>query len=72
VYHEAGIDEIWFIDDEEWKIVIDRREGKKYYTDTTTSGKLRSEVMQGFFVHVEWFWEEILPNPFLCLQEILK
>ena len=72
VYHEAGVDEIWFIDDEERKIVVDRREGKKYTTETTTSGKLDSVVMQGFFVHAEWFWQEILPNPFLCLQEILN
>ncbi len=72
VYHEAGIDEIWFIDDEERKIVVDRREGKKYTTDTTTSGKLDSEVMHGFFVQPEWFWQDILPNPFFCLQEIFR
>ncbi len=28
--------------------------------------------MPGFFVQAEWLWEEILPDPFLCLQEILK
>ncbi len=72
VYHDAGIDEIWFIDDEERKIVVDRREGKEYSTGVTTSGELDSEVMHGFFVRAEWFWQEILPDPFLCLQEILK
>ncbi len=74
VYHEAGIDEIWFIDDEKREIVVDRREreGKGYSTVVTTSGKLESEVMHGFFVHAEWLWQEILPNTFLCLQEILK
>lgn len=71
VYHEAGIDEIWFIDDEERKIVVDRREGKKYSTEIKTSGKLDSVVMQGFSVQAEWFWQEILPNPFSCLQEIV-
>jgi len=32
VYHEARIDEIWFVDDEEQEIVIDRKEGKEYST----------------------------------------
>lgn len=72
VYHEAEIDEMWFIADEEREIAVDRREGKKYNTKTITSGKVGSEVVPGFFVQAEWFWEEILPDPFLCLQEILK
>ncbi|MCW3135000.1 MAG: Uma2 family endonuclease [Methanophagales archaeon] len=73
VYHEAGIDEIWFIDAEEQVITADRRrsEEKRYATTTTTSGRLESDAMQGFFVQAEWLWQEILPDPFLCLQEIL-
>ncbi len=72
VYHDAGIDEIWFIDEEEREIVVDRKEGKRYSSEAITSGKLESEVMRGFFVQAEWFWQDILPNPFFCLQEILK
>jgi len=72
VYHEAGIDEIWFVDDEEQEIVVDRRHGEKYSTNTITSGKVKSEVMPGFFVQAEWFREEILPNSLSCLQKILK
>ncbi len=72
VYHDAGIDEIWFIDDEGREIVVDRREGKKYLTEKITSGKVVSKAMRGFFVHAEWLWKEILPDSFLCLQEILE
>ncbi len=72
VYQEAGIDEIWFIDGEEQKIVADRKSGEEYSTATITSGKVKSEVVQGFFVQADWFFEEILPNPLLCLQQILK
>ncbi len=72
VYHDAGIDEIWFIDAEEREIVVDRSEVKNYTTEVINSGKVRSDVMQGFFVLAEWFWQDILPDPFSCLHQILK
>ena len=72
VYQDAGIDEIWFVDDEEREIVVARKEGKRYSTATITSGKVEAEVMQGFFVEAEWLWQEILPDPFLCLQAIVN
>ncbi len=74
VYHEAGIGEIWFVDPEEQVITADRRrrEEKGYITTTATSGRVKSEAMQSFFVQAEWLWREILPDPFLCLQEILS
>ena len=68
VYHEAEIDEIWFIDDEEREIVIDRRKGKEYTTATINSGKVVSETLPGFFVQAEWLGEEIMLDPILCLQ----
>lgn len=70
VYHEAEIDEIWFVDAEEREIVVDRGEGREYSTATISSGKVNSEAMPGFFVQAEWLWE--VPDPFLCLQEILE
>lgn len=70
VYKEAGIEEIWFIDEEEQKIIVDRKHEGCYTTDTITSGKVKSEVIKGFFVQAEWLWK--VPNPFLCLQQILK
>lgn len=71
VYHEAEIDEIWFIDDEEREIVVDRRKGKEYTTEIINSGKVVSETQPGFFVQAEWLWEEIMPDPILCLQQVL-
>lgn len=72
VYQEAGIGEIWFIDDEERKILIDRKSEGSYITETISSGKIESQVILGFFVIADWFWKESLPNPSLCLQKILS
>lgn len=71
-YQEAGIEEIWFIDDEERKLLIDRKRDSSYTTETITSGKAVSWIISGFFVEAEWFWKEKPPNPSLCLQKILE
>ncbi len=56
----------------EWTRDYDLREKRQVYqeaytTKTTTSGRLESNAMQGFFVQAEWLWQEILPDPFFCL-----
>jgi len=72
-YHSAGVEELWFVDDEARNIVVDRRRRDgKYRTSTVRAGKVESEVMQGFFVLAEWLWAEVLPEPFACLRKILR
>jgi hypothetical protein len=59
------------IDDEERENVVGRRRGKKSTTETIKTGKVVSETLSGFFVQAEWLWDEIMPYPILCLQEVL-
>ena len=39
-YQEAEVNEIWFIDEEEQKVMVERKEGKRYITETITLGKV--------------------------------
>jgi len=72
VYREAGIPEVWFIDEERRRIEADRKTDKGYRNEVITSGRVESEEISGFFIEAEWLWEKALPSPLSCLQEILK
>ena len=72
IYQEAGIEEIWFVDDEERRILIDRKCEDGYTTETVVLGRAKSQVIPGFFVEAEWLWKEKLPEPSFCLREILE
>jgi Uma2 family endonuclease len=71
-YHEAGVEEIWFVDTEYQEVIVDRKRGKKYVEEIVTAGRATSTTLQGFWVDVAWLWAEPLPNRMACLQEILK
>jgi Uma2 family endonuclease len=70
-YHKAGVREIWLIDPDEQRVIVDRRHGKRYATRTLKKGRLTSTVLRGFWLDVSWLWAEPLPNVLTCLREIL-
>jgi Uma2 family endonuclease len=71
-YQQAGVSEIWFVDDEQKRLIIDRRQrGGVYREEVKTKGKVTSRVLSGFWLDVAWLWQDPLPNSFQCLQEIL-
>ena len=69
-YEQAGVKEYWLIDP-------DRKQGEFYrrgndgifrLVSVGEEGIFRSEVLEGFWLKVEWLWEEPLPS----LMSVLK
>jgi Uma2 family endonuclease len=71
VYEEAGVPEIWLVDFERKVVMVVRRVGRRYRSEAKSGGILRSQVMKGFWLRVEWLWQKELPDPTECLQVIL-
>ena len=70
-YREAGIPEIWYVDDRDQVLHVDRRVGGTYQTDRLSGGIHRSSAIPGFWIDVAWLWADSLPNPRACLRSIL-
>jgi Uma2 family endonuclease len=70
-YREAGVGEIWIVDPENRQLLMDRKRRRRYATETVTTGRVHSEVIQGVWIDVDWLWMEPLPNSLTCLQQIL-
>ncbi len=74
-YQEAGVREYWVIDSrpgqeraEFW--VLDA-EGKYQPGVVDEDGVYRSAVLPGFWLRVDWLWQEELPDPLLTFAEIV-
>lgn len=71
-YQEAGVGEVWFVDPENREVLIDRRLPDGSYTnDTITAGRAASNVIPGFWIDVDWLWQDPLPSTEQCLKQIL-
>jgi Uma2 family endonuclease len=70
-YRDAGVREIWLIDPEKREVLVERRRGKSYSTVGTTTGKVLSLTVKGFWIQAAWLWAEPMPNVMACLREIL-
>jgi Uma2 family endonuclease len=70
-YREAGVRELWLVDPQQERVIVDRRRGRRYVTTTISSGRVTSAVLQGFWIEAAWLWAEPLPNIMTCLREIL-
>jgi Uma2 family endonuclease len=70
-YRRAGIREIWLVDPDRQEITVYRRRGRRYTARTTGSGRVRSDVLPGFWIESDWLWSEPLPDLLPCLREIL-
>jgi Uma2 family endonuclease len=70
-YQEAGASEIWLIDPDKEKLLVDRRRGKRYTTNTYNRGRVESRVIPGFWIDASWLWQDELPDALDCLREIL-
>lgn len=66
-YFEFGVKEYWVIEpDEQWF----RLYTKKSDFIEMKKGKVKSDVVEGFWINVVWFWE--LPPATECLEKIIK
>ncbi len=72
VYEEAGVPEIWLVDFERKELTVIRKVGQKYRSETKSTGVVKSQVLKGFWLQVDWLWQEELPDPVECLQVVLR
>jgi Uma2 family endonuclease len=72
IYREAGVGEVWFIDVELRRIIMDRHRAGSYVEEIFTEGEVFSEVLPGFWLNASWLSATPLPNRFKCLEEILS
>jgi Uma2 family endonuclease len=72
LYQEAGVREYWIIDPLQRKVTWLRLDAKgKYREVRPRKGELHSQVLPGFWLRPEWFWQEPLPKKMEILQQIL-
>jgi Uma2 family endonuclease len=71
-YRKAGLPEIWLIDPFERKLHIERKTPAGYETLDLAAGRVESQVVPGFWIEVDWLWQEALPSTYACLSAILK
>jgi Uma2 family endonuclease len=69
-YREGQIPEIWLVDGEAERVLVDRLdpERKRYRTRTVRRGLLESQALPGFSLQVEWLWQD----PLSPLSEVLR
>jgi len=70
-YRDAGVTEIWFVDYEYKKLIVDVREADGYIEQVIAEGRFTSLALKGFWVDVSWLWQEPQPDELACLQQIL-
>jgi Uma2 family endonuclease len=70
-YKSIGVLEIWFVDQQRRQVRVLRKGKEGYEERVMKRGVLRSEVVEGFWVKVEWLFKRPLPNVIDALQKIL-
>jgi Uma2 family endonuclease len=71
LYREAGVLEVWFVDDRENALFVHRRTDDGYEIERIESGPYLSRALPGFWIEVSWLWERPRPDLHQCLQLIL-
>jgi Uma2 family endonuclease len=70
-YKSIGVLEIWFVDQQRRQVRVLRKGKEGYEEKVMKKGVLRSEIVEGFWVKVEWLFKRPLPNVIDALQKIL-
>jgi Uma2 family endonuclease len=70
-YKSIGVLEIWFVDQQRRQVRVLRKGREGYEERVMKKGVLKSEVVEGFWVKVEWLFKKPLPNVIDALQKIL-
>jgi Uma2 family endonuclease len=71
-YARGGVPEYWLIDpQEQWAEFYQLQEGHYVPVLSGNTGKYHSSVLPGFWLQVEWLWQEPLPSPIRALAEIV-
>ena len=72
VYREAEVPEVWFVDIEYKRLIVDMKQANEYAEQVMVTGRFSSTVLEDFWIDVSWLWQEPLPNRARCLQQILS
>jgi len=70
-YKSIGVPEIWLVDLQRKQVRVLRKGREGYEEKVMRKGVLRSEVVEGFWVKVEWLFKRPLPNVIEALQKVL-
>jgi len=70
-YRSIGVPEIWFVDQQRKQVRVLKKGKEGYEEKVMKRGVLRSEVVEGFWLNVEWLFKRPLPNVIDALQKIL-
>ncbi len=70
-YALAGIPEYWAVDRERRAFHFFTLHGQHYREDVLHQGRLSSTVLPGFWLQVEWLWQDPLPSEWDLLKRIL-
>jgi len=71
-YRSIGVSEIWLIDQMRKQVRVLRKRGQRYDEQVLRRGILKSEVVEGFWLKVDWMFKKPLPNVLEALQKILS
>jgi Uma2 family endonuclease len=73
-YHQARVPELWWIDPDARRVLVERQSGGRhngYRTTTATAGRVASKVVPGFWIDASWLWANPLPAVLACVRQIL-
>jgi Uma2 family endonuclease len=71
IYQDAGIPEIWYVDDRDKALIVVRKIGDSYQTDRFVEGIVTAKSIPGFWIDVAWLWADPLLSAWQCLDTIL-
>lgn len=70
-YEAAGVGEYWLLDPDRQEAIFYRLEaGGRYREIGVENGIYRSQVIPGFWLKVEWLWQDPLPAALEVLREM--
>lgn len=71
-YRSIGVREIWFIDQQRKQVRVLVKRGEVYGEKVMKRGVLRSEVVEGFWLKVDWLFKRPLLNVVDALKQVLE
>jgi Uma2 family endonuclease len=69
-YSTLGVGEYWVVDRDSRTLHWHFLEKATYQVQEYRTGKLSSRALKGFWIEVEWLWQDPLPSEVDCLQEM--
>lgn len=75
VYLEGGVAEYWVVDPQRRQVYVHKAAPSnpgRWMVEVQESGRLTSVTVPGFWIDVEWLWQEPLPAGVAKLRDVLQ